>query len=152
MKYILSVLLLLSSMIPGQSYEMTIHLNDGTSVTFSLEEIQKLHFETVTDINDASDMESVIQGFKLLQNYPNPFNPSTTITYELPSNANVILNVYNIEGELVKQLYNGEQNSGVHSVVWNGENRNGSKVSSGVYIYTVRSGEQLLSKQMILLK
>ena len=77
--------------------------------------------------------------FKLNQNYPNPFNPSTTVKYELPKDANVNLTVYNLKGQKVVTLTNENQSAGYHSVLWNGINEMGQKVSSGVYFLRMQS-------------
>ena len=95
--------------------------------------------------------------FALMQNYPNPFNPSTTIRYALPEDAFVTLKIYNVLGQEVVQLRNEIQNVGNHDVVWDGRNRSGSQVSSGIYFYRIEakpvSGSSFTSiKKMILLK
>ncbi len=75
------------------------------------------------------------KSYKLLGNYPNPFNPSTTISYALPYSSRIELNIYDITGKVVKTFTKEVQSAGYHSIVWNGKNRNGIKVSSGVYLY-----------------
>jgi hypothetical protein len=73
--------------------------------------------------------------FGLSQNYPNPFNPTTTIKYQLPFDSKVTLKVYNVLGQEVAALVNKSQAAGYYSVNWNGLNRIGHRVSSGIYIY-----------------
>lgn len=85
--------------------------------------------------------------FHLNQNYPNPFNPSTLISYELRSNGRVDLQVFNILGQEVATLVDGVESAGVHSVLFDG-----SKLSSGVYFYTLENGPQRVTKKMILIK
>jgi hypothetical protein len=91
--------------------------------------------------------------FSLGQNYPNPFNPSTTISYSLPYNSKVKLDVYNAIGENVSQLFNGVQEAGYHDV-----NFNAASLPSGVYFYTIQTnsidGTQNFNntKKMMLLK
>lgn len=85
--------------------------------------------------------------FALYQNYPNPFNPLTVIGFQLPYAQYVTLKVYNILGEEVAMLVNEEKPAGVHEVKFDGSN-----LASGVYFYTIKSGEFLQSKKMILLK
>ncbi|MCP5375417.1 MAG: tetratricopeptide repeat protein [Rickettsiaceae bacterium] len=70
-----------------------------------------------------------------VENYPNPFNPSTTISYSLPSDANVKVVIYDIMGRIIKTLTSETQTSGNHQVVWDGTNLNGARVSSGIYLY-----------------
>jgi hypothetical protein len=85
--------------------------------------------------------------FALGQNYPNPFNPSTTITYDLPKDSRVSLNLYNILGQEVATLVNEEQKAGYRSVQWNASN-----VPSGVYFYRIQAGDFVASKRLLMLK
>ena len=96
--------------------------------------------------------------YELMQNYPNPFNPATTIQFALPRASSVRLEVYNVLGQEVALLADEVRPAGYHTVVWNGRNRNGTSVSSGVYIFRLTaqdiSGTSSFSqlKKMILLK
>ncbi len=86
------------------------------------------------------------------QNYPNPFNPSTTISYSLPTSGLVRLDIYNVRGQLVRTLIDAEQDSGYHSVVWNGTDKSGQNVASGIYFYRLSSPGEALGKRMLLMK
>jgi hypothetical protein len=89
----------------------------------------------------------------LYQNYPNPFNPSTTISYYMPVAAEVTLEVYDSSGRLLSRLVDGaREDKGTHSVEWRGFDARGSSVSSGVYFYRLRTGKEILSHKMILLR
>ncbi|TDI88765.1 MAG: T9SS type A sorting domain-containing protein, partial [Caldithrix sp.] len=90
--------------------------------------------------------------FILHNNYPNPFNPATTITYDLPEAANVVLKIYNVLGREVRTLIYSRQQPGPQSVVWDGRNALGIKVSSGIFIYRLQAGDFVQTKKMILLK
>jgi hypothetical protein len=90
--------------------------------------------------------------YELFQNYPNPFNPSTIISYALPRASFVTIKIYDMLGREVKTLVNSEQNAGILNVQWNGENDFGSKVSSGAYIFMIKTGDFFQAKKMILLK
>lgn len=85
--------------------------------------------------------------FALKQNYPNPFNPSTMINYQLTINSFVNLNVYDINGRLVKELVNKKQIAGNYSI-----NFDGSGLPSGTYIYRLQAGDFSETKKMVLLK
>ncbi len=85
--------------------------------------------------------------FALSQNYPNPFNPTTKINFSLPKNSHVTLNVYNIAGQLVKQLVNRDMGLGVHTVDFDA-----SKLASGIYLYRIVTPEFNMTKKMVLLK
>jgi hypothetical protein len=90
--------------------------------------------------------------FYVYQNYPNPFNPSTVIRYNIPQSANVSIKIYNMLGQEIKTLFAGNQNLGVHSVIWNGDTNFGTKAASGTYIFMVKYNNQFQVKKMILLK
>ncbi len=87
--------------------------------------------------------------FELSQNYPNPFNPSTTIEYSIPKNSvqNVQLKIYDVLGREVATLVNGKQEAGRYKVKFNANN-----LPSGIYFYTLRAGDFVATKKMILLK
>ncbi|HHM01873.1 MAG TPA: PKD domain-containing protein [Caldithrix abyssi] len=92
-------------------------------------------------------------GFKLAGNSPNPFNPVTTITYVLPENARVRLDIYNVLGQRVKTLVDGQVEAGINSVVWNGKDAVGNQVSSGFYVYQLTiNNKDVLRKKMLMLK
>ena len=67
------------------------------------------------------------------QSYPNPFTNFTTIEYDVPSEQNVVIRIFNIRGQTVRTLVNEDKNAGYYTVVWDGTNDNGDEVSSGVY-------------------
>ena len=90
--------------------------------------------------------------YQLQQNYPNPFNPSTKIEYSISEPSIVRINIYNINGELIKELINEEKNNGNYSVIWNGKDNKGIIVASGTYFYQIQVGDYVQAKKMILLK
>ena len=121
---------------------------DGKS-TYYINNIIKLDVHL---LKSAFDALSIPIEFALMQNYPNPFNPSTTIKYDLPAEQNVRLEIYNILGERVKTLVNDTKKAGRYSITWNGKNDYGSRVASGVYIYTIRTKEFNRNMKMLMLK
>ncbi len=99
------------------------------------------------------DRESSIpQDVVLGENSPNPFNPNTQIKFGLPTNQRVEIDIYSISGKKVKTLVNNVMNAGYHTIDWNATNANGAKVSSGVYIYQLRCGNEVFTKKMIFAK
>jgi hypothetical protein len=90
--------------------------------------------------------------FSLSQNFPNPFNPSTEIRYGLPKASRVTLTIYNALGQEVAQLADEMQDAGYHQMRWNGTNRNGLPVSTGVYFYRLRAEGFVDIKKMLLVK
>jgi hypothetical protein len=145
-------LLLLSSSASGQSYFLYIHLSSGEIVTVPIVSIQRIEFENLTEAEDVEEPQQVPTSFQLMQNYPNPFNPSTTIEYQVPAAAQVSVKIFNIDGQLVKELLDELQTEGLHQVTWDGTNQSNEHVASGIYIFTLQSGDVMLSKKMILLK
>jgi len=87
-----------------------------------------------------------------ISNYPNPFNPETKIVFNLPESGKVKLEIYNIKGQKVKQLVNDQLSARQHSVVWDGEDSNNKRVSSGIYLYRLQTPTKILTKKMLLLK
>lgn len=85
-------------------------------------------------------------------NYPNPFNPTTTISFNLPQDSKVEINVYNVKGQKVKTLLNEYKHSGQHSIEWNGKDNYGNPVSSGVYFYKVSGSSDEVIKKIMLIK
>ena len=85
--------------------------------------------------------------FALRQNYPNPFNPSTEISYTIPKASQVVLNVYNVLGQVVATLVNGPMTAGDHAVTFNAAN-----LSSGVYFYRLQAGSLATTQKMLLMK
>ncbi|MDE3057304.1 MAG: T9SS type A sorting domain-containing protein [Bacteroidota bacterium] len=95
--------------------------------------------------------------FELSQNYPNPFNPTTEIQFSVPRSGQVNLSVYNVLGEVVATLANGEVVPGNYKVQWNATDANGGKVSSGIYFYRLvvssrGAANYSVTKKMLLLK
>ena len=91
---------------------------------------------------------------KLSQNYPNPFNPITKIEYMITSDSSkhVNLNIYDLRGTLVRTLVDEFRNPGIHSVVWDGIDKTGNRVSSGVYIYRLQAGGFSKTNKMLLIR
>ena len=114
------------------------------------------YFDTVTGV-EAHENEERPEVFSLDQNYPNPFNPTTRIRFGLPQKSNVRVTVYNIVGQEVARVHEGEHEAGFHTVIWNGMNNGGVPASSGIYFYKLEATGTnttgiTLSRKMILLK
>lgn len=99
--------------------------------------------------------------FKLYQNFPNPFNPTTTIKYFINhtlartsygSMANVTVEVYNVLGQKVRTLVEGQKQAGNHETIWDGRGDDGSEFPSGVYFCRLRIQDQTATMKMLLLK
>jgi hypothetical protein len=90
--------------------------------------------------------------FALHPAYPNPFNPITTIRFDLPEYSKVSISIYNLLGEEIRNLVNGELQPGFHSVVWDGTNLNGHNVGAGVYLSRFKTESFVQTRKLILLK
>jgi len=88
----------------------------------------------------------------ILPAYPNPFNPSTTLTYGLNDDSNVSIDIYDISGKLVMNLVKTTQTQGWHSITWNGTNQNGEQVPAGMYFSMFKSGNNVKTTKLMLLK
>ena len=101
------------------------------------------------------DVNVIVQTPEVLlyQNFPNPFNPETTILFSIPNDSEIELNIYNIKGQKVKTLVDETLESGNHTVIWNGRDSNGNRVSSGIYLYKLKvNGKTEVVKKCLLLK
>lgn len=102
----------------------------------------------VGDLTGISDPSSEVpSGYSLNQNYPNPFNPNTTFSFGLPKDGDVKLAVMDVLGREIEVLSNGFKKAGTYTV-----NFNASKLSSGIYFYTLSSGSYIETKKMLLVK
>jgi hypothetical protein len=129
---------------------MQIHLTSGTIISDSINLIQTMSFDTV----GYGDILSILPefqvpptDFQLSQNFPNPFNPSTIIRFDVPEKQLVSLKVYNVLGEEVATLVNGEISAGQHSAMFDASN-----TASGAYFYRLIVGHVYGSKKMIINK
>ena len=115
------------------------------------------------DLDKAANVEENFgapEQFALLQNYPNPFsakgrgifgNPETEIHFALPQAERVVIKIFNLRGEEVRTLVNEERAAGLHAVRWEGKDKNGKPVASGVYLYQLRAGSFSQVRKMSLL-
>jgi hypothetical protein len=107
---------------------------------------------TVEDALVGLDQTAIPLVFSLSQNYPNPFNPNTTLDYSLPIAGSVHLAVYDLLGHEIVILVDGYHEPGYKSITWNGIDKFGNDVSTGMYFYKLRSGDFEKVKKMVLLK
>jgi hypothetical protein len=117
--------------------EINTNIGSGEEITVSNPAINKLMVSG----------EVIPDKYSLDQNYPNPFNPSTTINFALPEAAEVTLTIYNTLGQKVAELVNSKLEAGNYSYEWNARN-----VSTGMYIYELRTDKFVSVKKMLLLK
>ena len=108
-----------------------------------------LVFKTVAGVSDLNN--SGPKEFSLSQNYPNPFNPSTVIKYSVPESGMVTLKVYDILGNTVTTLVNNYKSAGNYQAVFNADAA-GNSLASGIYLYRLVAGKEVITKKMMLVK
>jgi hypothetical protein len=132
---------------PNRTYYYSIMAQNGTSVS------EKTPLITInTAFLSPPGLDDLPIEYLLEQCYPNPFNATTTIQYKIPNQTQVNIFIYDLFGRQVLELENGIRNAGNHSVQWNGLDKYGNPVSSGMYLYQIQAGQFTQTKKMVLLK
>nr|MDK2850544.1 hypothetical protein [Candidatus Cloacimonadota bacterium] len=147
-------------------------ISPGASMTFTLgyeasDYVSDINTELIITTND-EDLPSITIPITLKSvsnsdlvnpaitrlngNFPNPFNPVTNIRYSLKEAGRVKLNIYNLKGQLVKQLLDTEVSAGDHQVVWDGKDDRGNSVASGIYFYRMQAQNYQATNKMMLMK
>ena len=114
-----------------------------------------LSFENsgTTGVEKKDDGPNLIpQEFELAQNYPNPFNPETTIEYNLPKSSHIVLTLYDVLGHEIITLVDEKQQAGLHQQNWNACDCFGNQVSSGIYVYKIKTDDDVCIKKMLYIK
>ncbi len=103
--------------------------------------------------NELADQSFIPKDFELSQNFPNPFNPATTIRYGLPKVSKITLKIYDVLGrEVITLIDNENQQPGFHLATWNGKDKNGNGVASGLYVYRIAADNFVQSRKMLMVK
>ncbi len=142
---------------------LSIYIRDGLEWVRISSEVDRVENRVTGMINRSgvyrlfhTPAEEIIKAipdrYSLKQNYPNPFNATTIIRYQLPEETKVIIKMYNVLGQEVKVLVSELQSSGCYSVQWDGTNRFGLVVPSGVYFYCLESKGFRATKKLLLIK
>jgi hypothetical protein len=143
------------SFIPGFQYDLAMgfgYIGDfnceiscgSTTLQYAL--IEGVEYGTKISAIKEEEL-NLEKNFYLHQNYPNPFNPTTTISFYLPERSMIEISLFDIRGSYIENIVSKIYSSGFHSIVFDG-----SKLSSGQYIYTLNSGNTNISRKLILLK
>jgi len=123
---------------------------DFGSGAITLDDIHFYMSENTTVINNSNGHTA--RGFKVYPNYPNPFNSSTAICYQLSAVSKVDLSIYNLLGQKVATLISKKQPAGQYKVNWNGTDKFGQNLASGIYVYQVKIEKYQKSNKCVLLK
>lgn len=142
------------TIVPG-TYDVTAELEGYDLAT--IEEVVVTEGNATTGVDFTlepivSSENIIVANTKLGDNYPNPFNPITNIAYSISEIGKVTIEVYNLKGQLVKTLVNEIKETGEYSINWNGTDKTNKPVSSGVYLYKMKSGNYSSTRKMILMK
>ncbi len=130
--------------VPPGSFDLTLFVRNGGSVTDSATARFYSHQTGLSVDEQQQKLNPTL--IALSQNYPNPFNPSTRITYEIRSTANVSLEILDVLGRRITTLVHDQMAPGIHSCEWSPTN-----VASGVYYYRLQAGGVAITKKLILL-
>ena len=126
--------------------------SDG-ELYFSYYEDDFLYVLTLSgEINVSNDSGEIAANLYELNNFPNPFNPTTEISYSIPADDEVEIAIFNVKGQKIKTLVSDRMVKGKHSVVWDGEDKYGKAVSSGVYFTHLKTSNQTITKRIMLIK
>lgn len=97
-------------------------------------------------------IDSVPTAYAARQSYPNPFNPACTIPYDMPAAGRVSVQIFDVSGSLVRTLVDSWREAGSYRDVWDGRAEDGSVLPSGVYLYSLKAGDFVATRKMILLR
>ncbi len=125
---------------------------DGISLTFSPHEIKTVRAYLSSTAISTDKRNELVVDYKLYQNYPNPFNPATSIKYQIPENTHVNISIFNLRGQLVKQLVDEPKGKGNYLVHWDGTDAFENQVSSGVYIYRLQTEYFNSHRKLLMIK
>ncbi len=138
----------------AQTDSMFVEMMNGSIQGYAISAIHAIDFskEVSVSVREEQTKQNVLSSFALYQNYPNPFNPSTTIQYSIPQNGEVTINIFDIQGRLIRSFPNGVKQSGNHSLVWDSRNNSGNTVASGTYFCQVLFNKNALVTKLLLIK
>jgi len=110
-------------------------------------------FGTVVSVEDEPDKKTSLPvTYELYPNYPNPFNAGTVITFDLPRAERVAVKIYDVLGREVHTLLDGVIEAGRHKITWNGTNKKGEALPTGIYIYQMKAGSFTSTRKLLLLR
>ncbi|MBN2414006.1 SMP-30/gluconolactonase/LRE family protein [candidate division KSB1 bacterium] len=128
----------------GEADRKTLYISAGKSI-YSI----RLNATGVTTTISPDNSSVIPSRIQLFKNYPNPFNPNTTIFFKLTEPDYVILQVFDVQGKLVKTINNNYIPAGEHRFIWNARNNTGIRVTSGIYFYRLKTDKTVMSGKML---
>ncbi len=113
--------------------------------------IARAYFGAVSNISEV-DGGSIPSGIQLHQNFPNPFNPNTQIKFDLPQASRIQINIFDLNGRVVRELADTVFAAGSHTLQWNSLTSTGAPAASGVYVYVMQTDSQRFARKMLLVR
>jgi len=135
--------------LPTGEVELTLKLFNDQGNPFDPPAEDSINFFYNPTNTSQNDLNSVITK---LDNFPNPFNPTTNISYSLSETTDVQIDIYSLKGQKMKTLISQRMDAGNHNVVWDGTDKLELPVSSGIYLYKLKTDFGIQTKKCILLK
>jgi hypothetical protein len=136
-----------------QTHALVVSQKDSTQIKAIVTNIASITFSKLTAIENSEPRSPLDNNtFILRQNYPNPFNPSTTIEYELPSQGWINIQIFNVTGQVVRNLESGYHLEGIYRIMWNGKNDYHELVVNGIYFYQVQFNNIVQTKKLVLVR
>ena len=133
----------------SSSYYMS---GDGGSTILCGAIINGIEYGDITSVVQNQDNITRPSEFRLFQNYPNPFNPTTTIKFDIPEDCNIEIIIYNTMGHKIITLFDQYSLAGSYEVLWDGKDKNGQIISSGIYIYRINTDTFHALKKLTFIK
>jgi len=132
---------------------LVLNLSNESEIIFYYDMSQNIISNAIQNTNAEEDQLDNINSIRIDKIYPNPFNPSTTIAFEVTDNyEDIVIEIFNIKGQIVKKFEIRDLNSGMNEIVWDGTDELDKAVPTGIYLFKLQSGKQVSTKKGILLK
>jgi flagellar hook assembly protein FlgD len=139
---------------------LKIYIQDATGNVVSGPITHRISVEEITRGYAKFNMRSgdvIPEKSVLLQNYPNPFNPETWIPFQLAKGSDVVISIFNLQGQMIRRLNIGHKQAGLYlskgrAAYWDGQNETGEQVASGVYFYNLDAGGFRTTKRMVIIR
>ena len=147
--YIILAIIALSFICKAQSDTLLIHFTNSKIEKIAMSNIQKIRFENLTSVDDATVSSKRLE---IVGNSPNPFAEITNIEFEIKQEGNVLILIYNNRGEMIRVLQCNECSAGRNSIAWDGNDNLNMRVNTGLYYYEIRYNNQFETRKMLMIK
>jgi len=138
-----------SSRIPVQNASVTFIDKADTTIKFPALTDASGNYQIEMTTSIGPNKNNLPANFELVQNYPNPFSATTSIPYQLNTQSDIQVSIYDILGRVVRKFTVGTQSAGMHKILWDGTNNSGEKIATGIYFYKLQAGSESQVRKMI---